>query len=81
VRASDAQQNPVRNQQGKGSTAHKTGKNLGSNSDLPQEAEGELDHLPMEHPSNCHFVVKPCLSGSGSRMEVQCCVRVYENAS
>jgi hypothetical protein len=49
VRASDAQQNPVRhrNQQGEGSIVHQTGKNPGSNSGLPQEAEGELDHLPM----------------------------------
>jgi hypothetical protein len=38
-----------------GSTANQTGKNLGLNSGLPQEAEGELDHLPMGHPSNFHF--------------------------
>jgi hypothetical protein len=46
--ASDAQWNPVRgrNQRGEGSTAHQTGKNSGSNSGLPQEAEGEIDHLP-----------------------------------
>jgi hypothetical protein len=57
VRVSDAQQNPVRhrNQRGEGSTAHQTGKNPGSSSDLPQEAEGKPDHLPMGHPSNCHF--------------------------
>jgi hypothetical protein len=33
-------------QQGVGSTAHQTGKNPGLNSGLPQEAEGETDHLP-----------------------------------
>jgi hypothetical protein len=56
VRASDTQRNPVRcrNQRGEGSTAHQTGK-TGSNSGLPQDAEGELDHLPMGHPSNHHF--------------------------
>jgi hypothetical protein len=57
VRASDAQWNPVRcrNQRGEGSTTHQTGKNLGSNSGLLQEAEGETDHLPMRHTSNCLF--------------------------
>jgi hypothetical protein len=70
-----------RSQQGKGSTAHQTGKNPGSNSDLLQEAEGEPDHLPMGHTSTCHFGVKLCLLGSGSSVEVQCCMRVYENAS
>jgi hypothetical protein len=57
VRALDAQRNPVRcrNQRGKGSIAHQTGRNLGSNSGLPPEAEGELDHFPMGHPNNCHF--------------------------
>jgi hypothetical protein len=76
VSALVAHQNPVRhrNQQGEGSTAHQTGKNPGSNSGLPQEAEGELDHLPMEHPSDHHFWVKSCLSGSGSSVEVWCCV-------
>jgi hypothetical protein len=56
VRASDTQQNPVRcrNQLGEGSTAHQTGKNPGSYSGLPQEAEGETDHLP-ESVSNCLF--------------------------
>jgi hypothetical protein len=34
-----------------GNTAYQTGKNLGSNSGLPQEAEGETDHLP-ENASN-----------------------------
>jgi hypothetical protein len=48
VKASDAQRNLVRcrNQRGEGSTAHQTGKSPGSNSGLPQEAEGETDHLP-----------------------------------
>jgi hypothetical protein len=47
VKALDAQWNLVRhrNQQGEGSTAHQTGKNLGSNSGLPQEAEGETELL------------------------------------
>jgi hypothetical protein len=35
-----------------GSTACQTDKNLGSNSDLPQEAKEELDQLPVRHPSN-----------------------------
>jgi hypothetical protein len=58
--ASDAQQNPVkcRNQQREGNTSHQTDKNPGSNSDLPQEAEGEPDHLPMGHPSNHQFLVE-----------------------
>jgi hypothetical protein len=38
-----------------GSTTHWTGNNSGSNSGLPQEAEGESDHLPMRQPSNCIF--------------------------
>jgi hypothetical protein len=52
VSASDTQWNLVRhrNQQGEGSTAHQTCKNLGSNSGLPQEAEGDTDPLPMRHP-------------------------------
>jgi hypothetical protein len=83
VKALDAQQNPVRhrNQRGVGSTAHQTGKNTGSNSGLPQEAEGEPDHLPMGHLVTTTLGVKPCLSGSGSSMEVLCCMRVFENAS
>jgi hypothetical protein len=56
---------------------HVSGKNLGSNSDVPQEAEGETDQLP-ETISNC-LLGKPCLSGSGSGVEVRCCVRVCEN--
>jgi hypothetical protein len=57
MRVLDVQWNPVRcrNQKGEGNTAHQTGKDLGSNSGLPQEAEGETDHLPMGHPSNCLF--------------------------
>jgi hypothetical protein len=65
-----------------GNTAHQIAKNPCSNSGLPQEAERELDHLPMGHPCNCPFFgVKLCLSGSGSGMEVLCCVRVYKNVS
>jgi hypothetical protein len=58
VKALDVQQNPVRhrNQGREGSIAHQTGKSLGSNSGLPQEAEGKLDHLPMGHPSIHHFL-------------------------
>jgi hypothetical protein len=57
VRASNDKQNPVwcRNQREERSTAHQIGKNLGSNSGLPQVAEGDTDHLPMRHPSNCLF--------------------------
>jgi hypothetical protein len=48
VKASGTQRNPVRcrDQQGEGSTSCQTGKNLGWNSGLLQEAEGEPDHLP-----------------------------------
>jgi hypothetical protein len=70
-----------RNHQEERSNTHQTGKNAGSNSGLPQEAEGELDYLPMGHPSNHLFWDNPYLSGSGSGMEALCCVRVYENAS
>jgi hypothetical protein len=80
VRALDAQRNPVRhrNQWEEGSTAHQTGMNPGANSGLSKEVEGETDHLPMRHPSNHLFGVKPCLSVSGSRVEVLCCVTLYE---
>jgi hypothetical protein len=44
-----------RKQREERSITHQTGKNPGSNSVLPQEAERELDHLPMGHPSYCHF--------------------------
>jgi hypothetical protein len=43
-----------RNQQGERSTIHQIGKNPGSNSGLPQEAEGETDHL-SETTSNILF--------------------------
>jgi hypothetical protein len=46
VRALDAQWNPLRHRNQLGSTTHQIGKNLGSNSGLPQEAAGETDHLP-----------------------------------
>jgi hypothetical protein len=64
VRALIIQQNPVRcrNQGEEGNTTHQTGKNPGSNSGLPQEAEREIEHLPMRHPRNCLFGVKLCLS-------------------
>jgi hypothetical protein len=82
VRALDAQQNSMRcrNQQVKGCTSHQTGKNPGLNSGLPQEAEGETDHLP-KISSNCLYGVKLYLSGSGGGMEVLDCVRLYENVS
>jgi hypothetical protein len=56
VRALEAQRNPVRyrNQWGEGNTAHQTGRNLVSNSGLPQEAMG--------HPSNCLFWGWNCVS-------------------
>jgi hypothetical protein len=68
VRASDAQRNPLRCRNQFRSTAPHIGKNLGSNSGLPQEAEGESDHLP-ETAKELPVGVKPCLSGLGSRME------------
>jgi hypothetical protein len=43
-----------RSQQRERSTTHQTGKNPDSNSGLPQEAEGETDHLP-ETASNQLF--------------------------
>jgi hypothetical protein len=46
VRASSAQRNPLRCRNQLRSTALHTGKNLGSSSGLPQEAERETDHLP-----------------------------------
>jgi hypothetical protein len=36
----------VWDQRGEGSATCQTGKNPGSNSGLPQKAEGETDHLP-----------------------------------
>jgi hypothetical protein len=45
-RALDAQWNPLRHRNQLRRTALPTGKNPCSNSDLPQEAEGETDHLP-----------------------------------
>jgi hypothetical protein len=41
-----AQRNPERLGNQPGSPTHHTGKNLGSKSGLPQEAEGESDQLP-----------------------------------
>jgi hypothetical protein len=41
-----AQRNPERLGNQLGSPTHQTGKNLGSNSGLPQEAEGESDQFP-----------------------------------
>jgi hypothetical protein len=52
-----------------GSTATQIGKNLGSNSDVPQEAEEETDQLPKT-PSNCLLGWKTGLSGLGSWMKV-----------
>jgi hypothetical protein len=65
-----------RNQQGEGSTTHQTGKNPGSNSDLPQEAEGRL--ITSQRPLVTAFGVKPFLSGSGRQVEVLCYVKVYK---
>jgi hypothetical protein len=47
-----------------------TGKNLGLNSGPPQEAEGESDQLSKGTQVTPFLGVKPCISGSGSRMEV-----------
>jgi hypothetical protein len=53
VRASNAQQNPLRCRNRLRSTDLHTGKSLGSNSGLPQEAEGETDHLPETLVTAC----------------------------
>jgi hypothetical protein len=53
VRALDTQWNPVRRRNQLGSTAHQIGKNPGLNSGLPQEAEGETDHLPETLVTAC----------------------------
>jgi hypothetical protein len=52
AKASAAQRNPLRLKNQFRNTALCTGKNPGSNSGLPQKAEGESDHLP-ETTSNC----------------------------
>jgi hypothetical protein len=52
ARALDAQRNPLSHRNQLGSTGLHTGKNLGLNSGLLQEAGGESDHLP-ETSSNC----------------------------
>jgi hypothetical protein len=67
VKASDTQQNLLRCRNQHGSTAHQIGKNPVSNLGLPQDTEGKIDHLP-ETTSN--RFLKPCLSGSGSKVEV-----------
>jgi hypothetical protein len=51
-------------------------KNPGSNSVLPQEAEGESDQLSKDTLATTYFRVKPRLSGSESGVEVLCYVRV-----
>jgi hypothetical protein len=81
VRASDAQWNSVRhrNQWEEGSTAHQTGKNLGSNS--PRRQKGSFITSQWDILVTAFFRVKPHLSGSGSGMEVLCCVIVYKNVS
>jgi hypothetical protein len=79
VKAWDAQWKLVRlrNQQGEGSTTHQSAKNPGSNLGLPQEAEGETDHLP-ETASN-HLLGWSCVSqvqGAGQKYCVMWkCVR------
>jgi hypothetical protein len=45
-----AQRNLKRLRNQLGSPTYQTGKNLGSNSGLPQEAEGESDQLPTKIP-------------------------------
>jgi hypothetical protein len=56
-------------------------KNPGSNSGLLQEAKGESDQLLEGTPVTPFLEVKLCLSGSGSKVEVLCCVRVCESVS
>jgi hypothetical protein len=78
-RASGAQRNPLKCRSQLRSTTLSTGKNLGLNSGLLQEAEGESDHLP-ETASNC-LLGWGRVSGLRSGMEVLCHVRVYKFAS
>jgi hypothetical protein len=47
----------------------------------PRRQKGNLITSQWDILVTTIFGVKPCLSGSGSGMEVQCCMRVYENAS
>jgi hypothetical protein len=80
VKALDPQQNSVRHRNEPGSTTHQIGKNLSSNSGLPQEAEGETDHLP-ETASNHIFGAKPWLSVSGEGQKycaMQKCLRYLQ---
>jgi hypothetical protein len=62
-----------------GSPAHQTGKNLDLNSGLPRRQEGSLinSQRDLSNPP----LGWNCLSGSGSRVEVLCYVRVCESES
>jgi hypothetical protein len=79
VRALDAQRNPVRcrNQQGVGNTAHQTGKNrVRIQACLRRQKESFITSQRL-----LVTMVKLCLSGLGSRVEILCCVRVCESVS
>jgi hypothetical protein len=47
----------------------------------PRRQKGILIYFQWDTLVTTYFGVKPCLSHSGSGMEVRCCMRVYENAS
>jgi hypothetical protein len=60
-----------------GSGAHQTGKNPGSNSGLPQEAERESNQQPVRHPSNLLLGWNRVSQGVGQRYcAVLECVKV-----
>jgi hypothetical protein len=47
----------------------------------PRRQKGSLITSQWDTLVTTIFGVKPCLSGSESGMEVQCCIRVNENES
>jgi hypothetical protein len=58
-----------------------TSKNLVQIQTCPKRQKGSLITSQWDILVTATLGMKPCLSGSGSGMEVQCCIRVYENAS
>jgi hypothetical protein len=72
-----AQTNMERLRNQPGSPTHQTGKNPGSNSGGRPGVWSTLKSTQVMP----FWGVKLCLSGSGSRVEVLCCVRVCESAS
>jgi hypothetical protein len=65
-----AQRNPERLRNQFGNPTHQTGKNLGSNSGLPQETERESDQFPAETPKKPPFGGETLSLGSGNGVEL-----------